>query len=245
MGVKAMGWAYDQRVGDPVRKAVLVALGNIADEDGYCWPGMRRIAWMAEVSPRTAQRAVQDLEAAGFLHVERERTRDNGAKTSNAYRLPIEARHLQFDVAADAYDKLTHPPRVTGAEVSRGQGGGDSGVTTTELPLEPSFELSVKDSGRPPGAPEWLPLDAWNDFVAMRIKKRLPITPKARELLFKKLDTFRAQDHDPAAVLYQSVENGWTGVFGLKPERRGGDRAERDRAKADEAVRMIEGGGGS
>lgn len=49
---------------------------------------------------------------------------------------------------------------------------------------------------------------AWADFCAHRHKKSA-LTEKACELIAKKLATH----HDPEAVLYRSIENGWTGIF--------------------------------
>jgi hypothetical protein len=61
--------------------------------------------------------------------------------------------------------------------------------------------------------PDWLPLDSWNGLVEMRRKMRKPLTPRAIVLILKKLEAFRAEGQDPAAVLDQSIEKGWTSVF--------------------------------
>jgi hypothetical protein len=51
-------------------------------------------------------------------------------------------------------------------------------------------------------------IEAWADFCAHRQKKSA-LTAKACELIANKLATH----HDPDAVLYRSIENGWTGIF--------------------------------
>lgn len=56
--------------------------------------------------------------------------------------------------------------------------------------------------------PENIGATAWADFCAHRHKKSA-LTEKACELIAKKLATH----HDPEAVLYRSIENGWTGIF--------------------------------
>lgn len=49
---------------------------------------------------------------------------------------------------------------------------------------------------------------AWADWCAHR-KQKSAMTAKACELIANKLATH----HDPEAVLYRSIENGWTGIF--------------------------------
>ena len=50
----------------------------------------------------------------------------------------------------------------------------------------------------------------------MRKRKKAPDTDRALKLIIGKLDKFRAEGQDVAAILDQSVERGWTGVFPLK-----------------------------
>lgn len=70
--------------------------------------------------------------------------------------------------------------------------------------------------------PEWLPLDAWQGYVEMRVKIRKPMTPYASELRIKDLDKLKAEGHDPAGVLNQSTANSWTDLYPIKEN--GNDR---------------------
>lgn len=60
--------------------------------------------------------------------------------------------------------------------------------------------------------------NAWKAYVELRKKKqaRAPFTDIARERILMKLKVFEAQGQSIEAMLYQSVENGWTGVFPVK-----------------------------
>ena len=49
---------------------------------GSCWPGVKTIARDLHLSPRTVQRALNDLEHAGYIQRQR-RQRENGSCTSN------------------------------------------------------------------------------------------------------------------------------------------------------------------
>ena len=51
---------------------------------GSCWPGGKTIARDLRLSPRTVQRALNDLEHAGYIRREN-RYRENGSRTSNLY----------------------------------------------------------------------------------------------------------------------------------------------------------------
>ena len=51
---------------------------------GSCWPGIKTIARDLHLSPRTVQRALNDLEHAGYIQRQR-RHRENGSCTSNLY----------------------------------------------------------------------------------------------------------------------------------------------------------------
>lgn len=61
--------------------------------------------------------------------------------------------------------------------------------------------------------PDWMPLETWEAFLAMRKKmKRVP-TDHAVDLLIKKLDRFRANGQNIQAVLEKSITSNWQDVF--------------------------------
>lgn len=64
--------------------------------------------------------------------------------------------------------------------------------------------------------PDWLSPDDWKDFSEMRNKIKKPLVGRASKSIVKKLETFRAQGHDPAAVLEQSILNCWQDVYPIK-----------------------------
>ena len=70
------------------QRATLVAfyLINRADSEGTCFPGVKTIAKECNISTRTVQRALNDLEEAGFL-VRESRFHVQGGQRSNLYYL--------------------------------------------------------------------------------------------------------------------------------------------------------------
>ncbi len=63
--------------------------------------------------------------------------------------------------------------------------------------------------------PDWIPVEPWSDFVAMRKAKgqKTPFTVGAARGIVRKLEAFRDSGHDLATVLEQSTVNGWADVY--------------------------------
>lgn len=97
----------------------------------------------------------------------------------------------------------------------------DRNKDSTPLPTKRSLPLAVV-------FPDWLPPRAWQDFHDFRQaqNRQHPWTKAAQRLAVRTLDKLRAQGHDPAAVLEQSVLNGWRGLFALRSEATGATTSE-------------------
>jgi hypothetical protein len=128
----ARRWAWAARAGDA--KVMLLALAEHADATGYCYPSLRRVAAMCEVSESTARRMIKRLVLRQLVTIER-RVNANGSCASNGYRLAI-------DPAVNLTGwgiKLTGGmvSAVAGEVVSAVKGGGVTGdrETTTEQVL--------------------------------------------------------------------------------------------------------------
>ena len=63
---------------------------------GSCWPGVKTIARDLHLSPRTVQRALNDLEHAGYIERQR-RHRENG---SCLPLLPVSSKSAVFGCAS-------------------------------------------------------------------------------------------------------------------------------------------------
>lgn len=88
MSWETENWARQQRTGDPVTKAVLVGIANWMNPEGEpCRVSMRRLAEEVEISVRTAQRHVQQLERMGFV-VKEAAKRDDGGTGWNLFSFP-------------------------------------------------------------------------------------------------------------------------------------------------------------
>ena len=61
--------------------------------------------------------------------------------------------------------------------------------------------------------PEWLDKTLWEDFRDHRKKLRKPMTPRAEEILIKKLESLKDEGHNPKHLLITAIERGWQSVF--------------------------------
>ncbi len=93
MSNAAINWAYDQRIGSPARKAVLVAIADHAGPDGFAWPGIKRLSIMTDQSERTVQRHIARLAEDGFIRIE-PRYLSNRARDRDGYWLLAPADRL-------------------------------------------------------------------------------------------------------------------------------------------------------
>lgn len=110
---------------------------------------------------------------------------------------------------------------------------------------KPREKKAAPAAGAGDSLPDWLPLDAWAAFLAMRVKIKKPATDYAQKLLIKKLAAFYANDLDPGVILNQSIVNSWQDLYAPKDAStayRGAARppvADQNRANNAEAMRLL------
>ena len=88
MSLILMAQALKMKVGNPLRKLVLIKLADNANDDGECWPSHKHIADHCEISDRSVRTHIKALEEANFLTIIN-RVKDN-KKQSNIYKLHFE-----------------------------------------------------------------------------------------------------------------------------------------------------------
>ena len=88
MSMRLTSEAMLLKVGNPVRKLVLLKLADQANDNGECWPSYKTIAEAAECSRRSAVTHIDWLEKHGFLWIE-ERRLDGNRNLTNVYHLTL------------------------------------------------------------------------------------------------------------------------------------------------------------
>ena len=94
MSGHVLSWAYKQTAGSASAKAVLVKLADNANDEGVCWPSIRRIADETELGRSTVISKIQELQNAGLISVQRRR--DGQRQGTSVYQL-----HIARDANAD------------------------------------------------------------------------------------------------------------------------------------------------
>ncbi len=147
-------WSWSQAAGTAL--LVLLALADIADDNGECWPAMRTLAIKCRIDTRTARRQIRALEDLGevVVVVGGGKASTPGGTRSNRYRIVVHVPAEEDDESGDlpyfggAGDL---PDPVTG---DRDGGAPVSGVVgrlcphNRQLPVsDPSLAPAVADAG--------------------------------------------------------------------------------------------------
>ena len=88
MSMLLMVKAMQTKVGNPLRKLVLIKLADNANDQGECWPSLQYIADQCEISKRSVIRHIDELCACGMLSKQERHGGINGQK-SNLYTLKL------------------------------------------------------------------------------------------------------------------------------------------------------------
>jgi DNA-binding HxlR family transcriptional regulator len=117
MSVKAIGWAFEQKLDDPLAKLVLLALADHYNEStGDAWPSIDRLVTITEGSRSTVIRKLKKLEQVGFISREK--------------------RYNKTDVYRIHFTGVTETPQINSNGVTLTPQTESTGVT--ETPLEVS-----------------------------------------------------------------------------------------------------------
>ena len=92
MSMALMAQAMSIKVGNPLRKLVLIKLADNANDKGECWPSYQHIADHCECSKTAVRNHIDALEEMGLLERENRLGANNGkGNTSNLYFLKLTA----------------------------------------------------------------------------------------------------------------------------------------------------------
>ncbi|EKE2046270.1 helix-turn-helix domain-containing protein [Salmonella enterica] len=144
MSMNLMAKAMSIKVGNPLRKLVLIKLADNANDEGECWPSYQHIAYQCEVSRSTVKSHIRALEDMGLL--KREFRRKGELNQSNVF-------YLTLDNAQQI------PPESGGAGADRGGAGADLGggagadprTYHSFEPVKEPLERKKKPSSMPEG----------------------------------------------------------------------------------------------
>ncbi|EJY6244173.1 helix-turn-helix domain-containing protein [Escherichia coli] len=127
MSMELMVKAMKIRVGNPLRKLVLIKLADNASDQGECWPSYQHIADQCEISKRSVMNHITALCESGLVKkVSRKGEKGN---SSNIYLLRLDgAKDSLGGSANNSLPSATNSPG--GAGVAPGGSAGDSPRTS-------------------------------------------------------------------------------------------------------------------
>lgn len=225
----------------------LWCLDKVTEEDehgvGWCLGktpiDSTRIARELKEHPNTAYANLERLERFGYLV--RPRTPRGyliGVRNSRKF----DAFRRQNEPKSDRQDVADHPKSDSQKTVN--QSGGDSQKTggvihnflecdsqeTVNASLSTQQRHNKKTNSKERGAnaaprdlsiaiPEWIPTQPWAAFLKFRAELKKPMSAYQQELAIKKLDKFRSENQNLAAVLEQSIVNGWISIWPVNAKR--------------------------
>ncbi|WP_265495104.1 helix-turn-helix domain-containing protein [Providencia heimbachae] len=238
MSMTLMAKAMSIKVGNPLRKLVLIKLADNANDKGECWPSYQHIADHCECSKSAVRSHIEALIDMGFLVKENRLGVNNGkGNTSNIYYLDLSnpmpsestAPMSPKNIAISNGDSPMPPKSIAIASDDRPPMPSDGTRTShsfepvNEPIMEPNKSPLIPQGGKRerkikfdplPVKPENVSDEVWQDWVNFRKEIRKPLTETTCKQLAKKL----ANCSDADAVLCNSIANGWQGIF---PERIG------------------------
>lgn len=237
MSIAQMTVAWRLQGLTPTQKLVLLSLADNASDAGECYPSVAQIAQRTGLSDRAVQKTVASLQELHLL------TRITRPGTSTLYLLTLDESAAFTPEQRSPQGRTTFtpepgsPPNVVHHTPERGSPPPPNVVHPTPERGSPKPSLNrqlnrqgtVKAKRTPaPTAPEafgqelpdWLPRDEWAMFDRFRRAKSAKAwTADAQQLALRTLAKLRDAGNDPAAVLAQSVERGWTGLFPVRDQQ--------------------------
>ncbi|EKY4415704.1 helix-turn-helix domain-containing protein [Escherichia coli] len=107
MSMNLMAKAMNIKVGNPLRKLVLIKLADNANDNGECWPSYQHVADQCEVSRSTVKSHIRALEEMGLL--KREFRRKGELNQSNVFYLTLDnAQQIQPESGGAGADPRTY-----------------------------------------------------------------------------------------------------------------------------------------
>lgn len=137
MSMNLMAKAMSIKVGNPLRKLVLIKLADNANDEGECWPSYQHIADQCEVSRSTVKSHIRALEDMGLL--KREFRRKGELNQSNVFYLTL-----------DNAQQIPPESGGTGADLGGGAGADPRTYHSFE-PVKEPLERKKKPSSMPEG----------------------------------------------------------------------------------------------
>ena len=200
MSMRLMAQAMSIKVGNPLRKLVLIKLADNANDDGICFPSYQYIADVCEISKASARTHIDALIKMGFVSKKARKNKDGSS--SNLYLLHLE-KGMPADSTGMPADSTGMPADSTGGMPA------DSTITChSSEPVNEPKKTSQKNTALSLLAEFGITGQLADDFAEHRKSKKAAITRTA-------LEGFQREAHKAGIPLAEaitiSIERNWQG----------------------------------
>lgn len=213
---------YDTRL-KAAEKILFCEITALSDQNGYCHAQNGYFSRLYQVDERTIRRWIHSLEKLGYIRVEYEKAGDAQQRRIVPGGMPDRDGHQM-----SAPDKIVRPPRT---EMSGPPG---QNCPPEQYKYNNTRYNNIRGRAREEKSPEDVFAEyaeghtslqnTLGDFIRHRERKKNPLTSEGAVRVCRRLDALAKEagvsDEDgyKVAVLDQSMERGWDGLFPLKYE---------------------------
>lgn len=232
MSFKLVAAVFDMKVGNPLRKMVLIKLADQANDEGVCWPSYESIANSCEISRRSVVTHIQWLEDNGFLWIERRYNAEESKNFSNRYHLTLskaqQFKKSKVKKASSGANAALVQINDSGANAALGGeadalgGAGaalSNGAGAAPKPINKPINESIKESGTTKKKkvavvkPDELSQQTWDDLLELRKSKKAPLSATAWKMADNAIEAIQYKTgHSIEQIVTVWVARGWTTV---------------------------------
>lgn len=198
---------YDKNLSSS-EKLFYAEIAALAQKDGRCWASRRYFADLYDVDEKTISRWTTKLAEKGYIEV---RVIRNAQNTILRRNITLKVFHTPTDKNVPTWGQKCPYPRDK--NVPDNNTSNNNKVSKAQSKTVENFDSIIQKSTESIELRESLV-----EFVKFRKFIKKPMTNKALELIIAKLNKLGQSDRERVAILNQSIERGWAGVFYLKDE---------------------------
>ena len=239
MSMELMVKVMAMKVGNPVRKLVLLKLADNASDQGECWPSYQYIADQCEVSKRTVITHIDGLISGGLLR--KETRKGPKGNSSNVYFINLGGEGYSLGQPEEVVQEI-HPPSeaisppseaisppseaISPPSESPALGGGEGDSPRTSHSLEPVIEPIKESKPKKPTKPKSslrtrliehysssIPESSIDDALEHRRAKGVANTERGHTMFFNEvLQCSQELRIAPSTVIDIVIQRDWKGV---------------------------------
>ncbi len=222
MSFKLTAQAIELKLGNPLRKMVLIQLCDQANsETNICWSSYEYIAEVCEMSRRTVITHIQWLEENGFLWIERRYNDKEKKNFSNKYHLTLDKGKQVEKPKCKSCTSENHA--LVKMTANSGENAALGSANAAPKPIHESSNESInkniysekpkKQKSDVVEKPSEISEQTWNDFLVVRKAKKAPLTQTAWKRTFNAmLQVQEKTGHSLQQILEYMISRNWSAL---------------------------------